>query len=143
MQNPTHETPQIGRVEDPSGENRYLNDTHDSSGTIGDSPNHGSLIVNSSELQYVSGDHWAAILDSIVDLKEDLERQEEEYAQDPHMSHVLLFYNSKAVSKIEILEALPPKQVVDRLVSQYFNCLDLAPCKSSFRSRNVEQFFLS
>lgn len=136
IQNPTHETPQPGLVEGPGSETQGLKDTHNTSDSIGDSPNQGSLIFTSSEPQYVSGDHWAAILDSIVDLKEDLERQEEENAEDPHMSHVLLFYNSRAVSKIEILEALPARQAVDRLVSQYFNSLDLAPCKS-FWSRNM------
>ncbi|KAM4063748.1 fungal specific transcription factor [Hirsutella rhossiliensis] len=37
----------------------------------------GSIRVSDSELRYVGGEHWAAILDSITDLKHHLDREEQ------------------------------------------------------------------
>ncbi len=37
----------------------------------------GSMRVSASELRYVGGDHWAAILDSIADLKDHVDREED------------------------------------------------------------------
>ncbi|KAK3318927.1 fungal-specific transcription factor [Apodospora peruviana] len=104
----------------------------------------GSLRVSASELHYVGGDHWAAILDSIADIKDHFEREEqmiltetpdnllEESRDVPHMSrrppHALLLYGYHGVfSRADILTALPPKGAVDRYISHYFNRLDLSP----------------
>ncbi|GAB1313400.1 hypothetical protein MFIFM68171_03610 [Madurella fahalii] len=102
----------------------------------------GSMRVSASELRYVGGDHWAAILDSIADLKDHFDREEQlQLAQDghdavdgdddscmmgPRSSHALLLYGCRLpVSRAEILAGLPPKSAVDRYVSRYFNRLDL------------------
>ena len=37
----------------------------------------GSMRVSASELHYIGGDHWAAILDSITDLKDHFNREEQ------------------------------------------------------------------
>jgi hypothetical protein len=101
-----------------------------------------------SEPSYVGGDHWAAILDNIADLKEQVDQQErlrmaDNYIQfedddgeggtEPlnthRLSHVLLLYGCpRPTSRAEILAALPPKDQVDRYISRYFNRLDLVSC---------------
>ncbi|KZF19520.1 putative fungal-specific transcription factor, partial [Xylona heveae TC161] len=107
----------------------------------------GSMHVGPSELRYVGGDHWAAILDGIADLKDHFDREEQlrlayspdQFFQDdngnadgsnpparPDSLHTLLLYGCpRPRSRAEILEALPPKSAVDRYVSRYFNYLDL------------------
>ncbi|RWA06034.1 hypothetical protein EKO27_g9072 [Xylaria grammica] len=65
----------------------------------------GSLWLNANESRYVGGAHWAAILDGISDLREDIDQQ----GQGSRPSHPQL---------------LP---TVDRSISRYFNQLDLAP----------------
>lgn len=113
----------------------------------------GSMRVSASELRYVGGDHWAAILDSIADLKDHFDREEDlrmanspDPTQDdnddpslgPRSPHALLLYSyrcRRATSRHEILAALPPRAVVDRYISRYFNRLDLtASCQCIFSS---------
>jgi hypothetical protein len=111
----------------------------------------GSMRVSVSELHYVGGDHWAAILDSIADLKDHFDREEQlrlanspDLIQEdngdgdggdsltrPRPPHALLLYGCRRpASRAEILAALPPKGVVDRYISRYFNRLDLvASCR--------------
>ena len=108
---------------------------------------HGSMRVSASELHYVGGDHWAAILDSIADLKDHFDREEQlrlavspDQIQDDtgdagnvdiHASrHSLLLYGGyRPASQAEILAALPPKGAVDRYISRYFNRQELVSCK--------------
>jgi hypothetical protein len=101
----------------------------------------GSTRISESELRYVGGNHWAAILDGIADLKDHFDRDEqlrlantpdqlaEESGNDffrPRSKYALLLYGScRTASRGEILAALPPKAVVDRYISRYFNYLDL------------------
>ncbi|EZF33320.1 hypothetical protein H109_03636 [Trichophyton interdigitale MR816] len=101
----------------------------------------GSMRVTASELRYVGGDHWAAILENIADLKDHFDREEQlrlanspeeldgnngDPASKPRSPHALLLYGCRRpTSRSEILAALPPKSAVDRYISRYFNCLDL------------------
>ncbi|CAG8898111.1 unnamed protein product [Penicillium egyptiacum] len=101
----------------------------------------GSMRIGESELRYVGGDHWAAILDGIADLKDHFDRDEQlrlantpdqlpdEPALDPSRpksGYALLLYGCRNIaSRGEILEALPPKTAVDRYISRFFNYLDL------------------
>lgn len=111
----------------------------------------GSMRLSASEVRYVGGDHWAAILDSIADLEDHFDREEnfrlvdspdqvQNYDGDPigglPVPHALLLYGCKrATSRAEILAALPPKSAVDRYVSRFFNCLDLvASCQCTILS---------
>lgn len=107
----------------------------------------GSMRVSASELHYVGGDHWAAILDSIADLKDRFDREEQlrltvspDQAQDntrdagnvdTHASrHSLLLYGGyQPASQTEIVATLPPKGTVDRYISRYFNHQELVSCK--------------
>lgn len=107
----------------------------------------GSMCVSASELHYVGGDHWAAILDSIADLKDHFDREEQlRLATSPdetlyHLGdagitklypsrHSLLLYGGcQPASRAEIIAALPPKGAVDRYISRYFNRQELVSCK--------------
>lgn len=107
----------------------------------------GRMCVNASELHYVGGDHWAAILHSIADLKDHFDREEQlrlaispDQIQDDTgnadnidinaSKHSLLLYGGyRPASRAEILAALPPKGTVDRYISRYFNCQELVSCK--------------
>lgn len=100
----------------------------------------GSMHINTSELRYVGGDHWAAIMDSFADLKEHFDREEQlqladatdqvDFESSP--SHALLLYGCRRASRNEVIGALPPKDVVDRYLSRYFNYLDLVSSCMSF-----------
>ncbi|CAH0050414.1 unnamed protein product [Clonostachys solani] len=97
----------------------------------------GSISAAATELPYIGDDHWAAILESISELKHQVDRDEQTRMDDtvedgnPPMRrrspHALLLYGCpRARSREEILSALPPKPAVDRYVSFYFNHLSLA-----------------
>lgn len=102
-----------------------------------------SLQVGSLEHRYVGGAHWAAILDGIADLKNHFDRDEHIMSiatgsdhdvgisgPRPRSPHALLLYGCREPApRSEILAALPPRGIVGRFVSRYFNMLDLAPCK--------------
>ena len=98
----------------------------------------GSMRASASEMHYVGGGHWAAILDSIADLKDHFEREELLRLQDSLvLSHehlkdgvasprALLLYGCRhAISRADIIASLPSRPMVDRYVSVYFNRLDL------------------
>ncbi|RYP70279.1 hypothetical protein DL771_005582 [Monosporascus sp. 5C6A] len=93
----------------------------------------GSIKVRESGVSYVSSAHWAAVLDSIAELKHHF-AEDEAYARIPDpiqsqagLARPQLFYSgSTYISHAEILHVIPPRPVVDRLVSRYFNVVDLA-----------------
>ncbi|KAL4791652.1 hypothetical protein BDV19DRAFT_290663 [Aspergillus venezuelensis] len=104
----------------------------------------GSMRTDNSELQYVGGDHWIAILDGIAHLKDHLGREDElRLAESPiddvneqwddnnsevankQSKGALLLYGCHPASRKEILSSLPPKYAVDRYISRYFNNFDL------------------
>lgn len=92
--------------------------------------------MSDEEHFYVSGDHWAAILDSIADIKESLGQEsllDDTFSEvkKPHSTRSPLLYGTlQSSSKEEILSNLPPKATLDRLIALYFNRLDLISCKS-------------
>jgi hypothetical protein len=102
---------------------------------------HGIMHNSDSRLQYVGGDHWTAILDSIADLKDHCHNQEQVRtpANLGHVDHgaegstgqrsLLLYGGYAQISRAEILSALPSKVTVDRYVSRYFTCSDLVSGK--------------
>jgi hypothetical protein len=55
----------------------------------------GNVWFSSSDAQYVGGTHWAAILDGIADLKEQLEREDHRNMEKPAMLHTFLLYGCK------------------------------------------------
>lgn len=108
-------------------------------GTISDS---GSICAGASDLHYVVGEHWTALLNNIAELKEHFDREEQlKLVEDPRKTQMepdssprppgraLLLYPTQRSSRAEVLAALPPKDAVDRYLSYYFNHLDMASCK--------------
>ncbi|KAI1117993.1 fungal-specific transcription factor domain-containing protein [Nemania sp. NC0429] len=89
----------------------------------------GSMLIGPSELRYIGGEHWVAILDSIAELKgqvvaEEHSKEEEEPGETSPRA-LLLYGHRRLSSRAEIFEALPPKAAADRYISRYFNRLDL------------------
>lgn len=107
-----------------------------------ESPECGSMRISESEVSYVGRDHWAILLDGIADLKIHLDHEEQvrlantppgqgtdeqggKFAKPKSGYAMLLYGGRRLVSREEILSKLPPKVVVDRHISRYFNYLDL------------------
>lgn len=97
----------------------------------------GYMKFNSSgTANYVGSSHWAAVLDSITELKEHFEQEEEmrnmatdfNQPDSNHSSWPQLLYGFQPVTIAEILSSIPPRRAVDRLVSRYFT-LDIASGK--------------
>lgn len=89
---------------------------------------YGSIRIQKSAISYVSSAHWAAVLDSIAGLRDHFEQDDESHNLDSDMlqpsfpsPHLLYGWCPPYVNPASILECLPPRAVVDRLVSRYFN----------------------
>lgn len=91
--------------------------------------------LGGKSVSYVSGAHWAAILEGIGELKDHLE--EEEMQNIPQADETpeldipgpqLLYGCPKHLTKEELLDSVPPRPVTDRLVSYYFNSFEMSPC---------------
>lgn len=89
----------------------------------------GSMLISPSDVRYIGGAHWVAILDSIAELKGQVvaeeHSKEDEDAGEISPRALLLYGHRKPSSRAEIFEALPPKAAADRYISRYFNRLDL------------------
>ncbi|KAI9046067.1 fungal specific transcription factor domain-containing protein [Aspergillus affinis] len=104
------------QAEDPSApQSNY-------SGTMLISPEHGT--------SYRDPTHWQAVLDEIAEVKEYLQMSEDTSPEDDAegepstpdaLGPVLLFGNTIATTKADLLAALPARPVADRLVSSYLN----------------------
>jgi hypothetical protein len=96
---------------------------------------HGTLSTRSARVSYVGSTHWAAVLDSITELRNHLAQEEDAINLPPDLVSSLisfpkpqLLYNDTMYeTPVSIIKSLPPRSVVDRLVSRYFNVLDIAP----------------
>lgn len=92
----------------------------------------------------MSNTHWAAILDSITQLREHVELDNPSPNLVPQQHTALnvldldarpfprprLYYRCRVQASFSsILQAMPPRPIVDRLVSCYFNDLDMATGK--------------
>ncbi|KAK9366239.1 fungal-specific transcription factor domain-containing protein [Lipomyces kononenkoae] len=91
----------------------------------------GHISLDSTETVYVDDNHWRAILDGIAELKEsfesDSELGENNSNGEDRDSPDLIFGSCKRVDKHQILAAIPPKSIVDRLMAEYFNGMYIAP----------------
>jgi hypothetical protein len=101
-------------------------------------PERGSMRLHSHGANYVSSVHWAAVLDSISELKDHYEKEEEgrmlraSTAATDHVPHYSslgprLLYQPVHATKTDILRAVPARPMVDRLVARYFNAQGMAP----------------
>ena len=94
----------------------------------------GNLSMSPTASVYVGGAHWAAILDSISELKEQVQFEKDFVTVEIHDDQdkcgeerpALLFENQgNGISKEALLAAMPARPTVDRLVSKYFNDIDM------------------
>ncbi|KAK3386677.1 hypothetical protein B0H63DRAFT_391849 [Podospora didyma] len=93
--------------------------------------------ISQDSRNYVGSAHWTAIFDSIAELKMHFETEHQSDLQPPNLSPdptrqmlsgpQLLYGCLEQVSYDQILAAIPPRSVVDRLIARYFNALDMAP----------------
>lgn len=91
---------------------------------------YGSIKIRESGSRYVSNAHWAAVLDSIAELKDHFERDEEPtHPQIQFPGPQLLYVCPLHVTPASIIESMPSRAIVDKLVSRYFNDLDVATGK--------------
>ncbi len=101
---------------------------------------YGTIRVQESGSSYVSSAHWVAVLDSIAQLRDHFvhEDQMNAHVSDPGqlqqanpalLRPQLLYGCSVHVTLGSILQAIPPRSVVDRMVFRYFNDLDMATGK--------------
>lgn len=87
----------------------------------------GSTFPHSHSASYVGSVHWAAVLDSISELKDQYEREEEArtLASADHVpqnnSGPRLLYEPVQATRAEVLASIPARPVVDRMVARYFN----------------------
>ncbi|KAI0123675.1 putative Zn(II)2Cys6 transcription factor [Xylariales sp. AK1849] len=82
----------------------------------------GTLNLRESGTSYVQSTHWEAILTKIRGLKEDLVTD----SKAPPGSH--LFYGpNRHATRDEILAAVPPRPVVDRLMALHFDSYIITP----------------
>lgn len=80
----------------------------------------GHLQVQGNESRYVGSTHWSTILDNIQELKNMIatdDSNEPSEVSDPDT----LFGASRPPSLAKVLQTLPPKVQVDRLLATYFN----------------------
>ncbi|KAL8722749.1 MAG: hypothetical protein Q9225_000810 [Loekoesia sp. 1 TL-2023] len=95
----------------------------------------GRIRLENRETSFVSGTHWTAILDGIAELKDRFEDSEEqscsnsemELWQSPTERPTLLFGANTYATKHEILSSIPSRAVANKLVSSFFNAMDMAP----------------
>ncbi|MCJ1392941.1 hypothetical protein MMC18_005813 [Xylographa bjoerkii] len=84
-------------------------------------------------MRHVGSVHWAAILDSISELKDLYEAEGEvrSLATSDYVPHFSpgprLLYEPVQATKDEILTSIPARAVVDRMVARYFNNQGVAP----------------
>lgn len=100
----------------------------------------GTLHSSPAGTVYTGGAHWTAILDSISEMKDYFEEQEDIAAATPVTYNSapcsrdgpqLLFGCNNTVTKDDILAAIPERTIVDRLIFYYFNALVMPPSQYS------------
>ncbi|PYH98171.1 C6 transcription factor [Aspergillus ellipticus CBS 707.79] len=103
--------------------------------TEGASPSElgGKLLVGEAGTRYIDGAHWSAILEEISGVREYLQDQEEASDDEPEQDEevgsaptltptpTLWLGLHKKISKAELLDGLPPKPVMDRLIALFMS----------------------
>ncbi|SCV30407.1 uncharacterized protein FFB14_03032 [Fusarium fujikuroi] len=95
----------------------------------------GSMRLSSHGVgaSYVGSVHWAAVLDSISELRDHYEEEEEARMLATNDQGLLqnpgprLLYEPVHTTKADLLTSIPPRPVVDRMVARYFNTQGVVP----------------
>lgn len=104
----------------------------------------GHMQVQGNESRYTGSTHWTTILDNIQELKNVIATEDNDQpteASDPDT----LFGASRPPSLAKVLQTLPPKVQVDRLLSIYFNAkYAIVPILHVYQfQRQYEAFWLN
>lgn len=89
------------------------------------------MTLDSDETKYTDSSHWMSILDSIAELKGELDQ----ITLDPpsvdspedHPGPELLFGTQRHATRQDIIAGLPPKSEADLLLDRYWRFVDVAP----------------
>ena len=92
----------------------------------------GRISVEDAGTTWVEGDHWTAILDGVSELKDSLDWNPSDRGvetSDPldSLGPELLLGEQRKTKKHDVLAAIPPRPVADRLVSQFLKSVEIAP----------------
>ncbi|KAJ5108586.1 fungal-specific transcription factor domain protein [Penicillium angulare] len=133
-----------------SRQHTFIAHTKDDVSASPASSEYGSMRNHSHGANYVGSTHWASVLDSISELKDQYEKEEEAriLATDDHIPHQgpgpLLLYQPVHATKDEILASVPPRPAVDRMIARYFNLQNTTPLPllhSGYFLRKYEEFW--
>ncbi|UPK89707.1 hypothetical protein LCI18_000642 [Fusarium solani-melongenae] len=100
--------------------------------------NIGKLSLEEGNAVYTGSSHWATILDDIRQLKDELSDDFSDSATSPEptlssagmglpTTRMSLLTSVACLPREQILAMMPPRKVVDRHVSHFFNTFDFAP----------------
>lgn len=113
---------------------RYPSLSHETDHALAPAPSeHGSMRLSLHGANYVGSFHWAAVLDSISELKDHYEEEEEArlLATSDHTLHKSpgprLLYEPVQTTKNDLLGAIPARRAVDRMVARYFSAHGVVP----------------
>ncbi|KAK9320869.1 fungal-specific transcription factor domain-containing protein [Lipomyces orientalis] len=94
----------------------------------------GRMSVGATKTTYVESTHWTAILDGIAELKDYFQDEPDHAGYQEFAPPVpegdppeLLFSQYLPATKQEILAAIPPRPMLDRLVAEYLSHKAIAP----------------
>lgn len=128
----------------PSQTKPQSRDAHDQRQVSPSPSDYGTIRMRESGPAYAGNTHWIAILDSITQLREHVSLDDPSPNPVPQQHAALavldldtrplprpkLLYGCRAQASFSsIMQAVPPRPIVDRLVSRYFNDLDMATGK--------------
>lgn len=94
----------------------------------------GSLTFDDSKSSYSTSAHWEAVLSKVKGLKEDLTTR-----SDTTGGNVLLYGTNRGATREEMIAAIPPRPIADRLLGHHFNSLDAIACTLHRSTRLEEQ----
>ncbi|KAH6872930.1 hypothetical protein BKA58DRAFT_283716, partial [Alternaria rosae] len=102
----------------------------------------GRINLNNHQSSYVESDHWKAILDEISGLKDMVQEQVEEPLQTgPTLpGNDLFLLQTYPVTKMDIVAAIPPRIIVDSMISKYFKWADMPVSLVIHRKVFIKQY---
>jgi len=140
---------QTQRSDEDNGEGHRTSNSSTAGTPMYEPSRNGSMSLSSSEVRFLGSEHWTTIMDTISELKDHLEQEEEHQvpkglgddsggdtgrstSSKPPATHASLLYHTEtSQSRTDIIASLPPKDAVDRHVARFFNSVDLvSTCKS-------------
>ena len=87
----------------------------------------GKFTRAKDQVNFVGSDHWEAILEDIAELKIDLENTDTSEMID--FKPQILFGINNHATRSEIISWVPSRPICDKLLSCWFNVMDMAPRK--------------